>query len=326
MGANRRARWTVAVALVATAVVGCSTAPGSESTTPVLLVLDFLPGGIHSGIFAAEGEGFFADEGLEVEIQTPASAADTLRLVLAGRADIGIAPLPDVAGLRADGEDVVVFMALEQVPLGALLSTESIGVTDPSQLEDGTIGVTGAPSDEAITRVILEESGVDPSNADLITIGFDAVPNLLSGSVDAAFGFWSSEAVALELEGEVPVVFRPDEYGAPPYPELVLFATGSTVERRGPMLAEFARALGRGYLLAIDDPDAAVAHLTTAVDGVDAAFARAELDKVAPHLLGPDGGYGEITEDGIADYLAWAAEVGVVEAVPDDLVDPSFLP
>ena len=59
---------------------------------------------------------------------------------------------------------------------------------------------------------------MDPSNADLITIGFDAVPNLLSGSVDAAPRFWSSEAVALELEGEVPVVFRPDEYGAPPYP------------------------------------------------------------------------------------------------------------
>ena len=47
---------------------------------------------------------------------------------------------------------------------------------------------------------------------------------------------------------------------------------------------------------------------------------------MAPHLLGPDGDYGEITEDGIADYLEWAAEVGVLDRVPDDLVDPSFLP
>ena len=31
-------------------------------------------------------------------------------------------------------------MALEQVPLGALLSTEEIGITDPSQLDNATIG------------------------------------------------------------------------------------------------------------------------------------------------------------------------------------------
>ena len=63
--------------------------------------------------------------------------------MLSGRADIGIAPLPDVAR-RADGEDVVVFMALSRSRL-ALLSTEEIGITDPSQLDNATIGVTGAP-------------------------------------------------------------------------------------------------------------------------------------------------------------------------------------
>ena len=80
----------------------------------------------------------------------------------------------------------------------------------------------------------------------------------------------------------------------------------------------------RGYLLAIDDPDAAVTHLTSATEGVDAAFARAELDKVAPHLLGPEERYGEITAEGVAGYLTWAAEVGVLERIPDDLVDSSF--
>ena len=314
----------LAASLLGLAVMACNSSP--DSGDPVVLVLDFLPGGVHAGIYAAEGEEFFAEEALEVEIQTPASAADTLRLVLSGRADIGIAPLPDVAQLRSDGEDVVAFMALEQVPLGALLSTESIGITDPSQLEGGTIGVTGAPSDEAITRVILEGAGADPDSAELITIGFDAVPNLISGSVDAAFGFWSSEAVALELEGERPVIFRPDEYGAPAYPELVVFATGETVANRRSMLERFSRAMGRGYMFAIDDPDAAIAHLTSSAEGVDADFARAEFDKIAPHLLGTDGAYGEITEAGINDYLNWAADVGVLDGVPDDLVDPSLLP
>lgn len=297
-----------------------------DEETDVSLILDFVPGGIHAGIYSAEAEGYFDDANINIDIQPPTSSADTLRLVLAGQSTIGIAPIADVASLRAQGEDIQIFMALEQVPLAALMSTEAIGISDPSELNDSTVGVTGVPSDEAIAEVILESSGVDLDTVEFITIGFDAVGNLIGQTVDAAIGFWSAEAVVLELEGEQPVVFRPDEYGAPPYPELVFFASTDTVENNGSVLAAFSDAVARGYEFALDDQEAAIANLADLAEGIDTEFASAEFDNVEPHFIGPDGGFGEISDDAISDYLDWAVDVGVLESRPEDLITTEFLP
>lgn len=325
-------RWAAALLVLSLVAAACSDGDGGDgggddgTPTDIQLILDFVPGGIHAGIFAAKEEGYFAEEGLNVDIQSPTSSADTLRLVLAGQSTIGIAPIADVASLKADGEDIQVFLALDQVPLAALMSTEAIGITDPSQLEGGTVGVTGVPSDEAIAKVILSDSGVDPASVEFITIGFDAVANLISKSVDAAIGFWSAEAVALELEGESPIIFRPDQYGAPPYPELVFFASGDTIANQPEVLEGFANALARGYDFALENTDQAIEHLAANADGVDVTFATAEFENVRPHFLGPNGRFGEISDEAIADYLEWAAEVGVIGSVPEDLVTTDFVP
>lgn len=297
-----------------------------DEETDVSLILDFVPGGIHAGIYSAEAEGYFDEANINIDIQAPTSSADTLRLVLAGQSTIGIAPIADVASLRAQGEDIQIFMALEQVPLAALMSTEAIGITDPSQLDNSIVGVTGVPSDEAIAKVILESSEVDVATVEFITIGFDAVSNLIGQTVDAAIGFWSAEAVVLELEGEQPVVFRPDEYGAPPYPELVFFASGDTLLNSGDVLSAFADAVARGYEFALADQDAAIQNLADLAEGIDVDFASAEFDNVEPHYLGSNGRFGEISDETISDYLEWAVEVGVLASMPEDLITTDFLP
>lgn len=311
----------VALALVMACGGGDDTSP-----TEVTLILDFVPGGIHAGIYSALAEGYFDDAGLAVDVQPPTSSADTLRLVAAGQGTIGIAPVGDVASLRAEGNPVQILLALEQVPLVSLISTASIGVSDPSELAEATIGVTGVPSDEVIARFILEASGVDSEGVDFVTIGFDAVGNLIGQTVEAAVGFWSAEAVALERQGEKPVVFRPEDHGAPPFPELVFFAADDTVANRGETLDAFAGAVARGYRFALDDPETAVQHLVARADGVDREFAAAEFEAVGPHFLDERGRFGHVDDREFAEYLEWAAEVGIVDSIPDDLLTTRFMP
>src|SRR5215218_7780279 len=55
------------------------------------LVLDFVPGPVHAGIYEAMANGYYADEGIDLEIIEPTSTADTLKLIDAGKADFGIA-------------------------------------------------------------------------------------------------------------------------------------------------------------------------------------------------------------------------------------------
>ena len=83
----------------------------------------------------------------------------------------------------------------------------------------------GAPSDTAVLDSILLGSGARPAAVKRITIGFNAVGDLLAGRVAAATAFWNDEGVTLARRRPGFHVFRVEAYGAPAYPELVLCAS-----------------------------------------------------------------------------------------------------
>ena len=93
---------TIVAALLAGSLglAGCGDSSGSgddPDTREATLVLDFVPGPVHAGIFAAVERGYYAEQGIELEIIEPTSTADTLKLIGAGKAAFGIADGIDVA-------------------------------------------------------------------------------------------------------------------------------------------------------------------------------------------------------------------------------------
>ena len=114
-----------------------------------------------------------------------------------------------------------------------------------------------------------------------MTIGFNAVSSLAAGKVDAATGFWNAEGVALRRQG-VPVrIFKVDDYGAPPYPELILTTSRKTLERDPDLVRAVIAATARGYALAGDDPSRALDDLLAADPALDRADQAAQLRRPA---------------------------------------------
>ena len=89
--------------------------------------------------------------------------------------------------------------------------------------------MTGVPSDTAVLHSMVAGAGGDPAGVKTITIGFNAVADLLAGRVAAATAFWNDEGVTLRAHNPGFHVFRVDHYGAPAYPELVLCATAASL-------------------------------------------------------------------------------------------------
>ena len=54
------------------------------------VVLDWYPNALHAFLYQAEQAGYFAEEGLTVNIQPPAGVNDAMSMVAAGKADIGL--------------------------------------------------------------------------------------------------------------------------------------------------------------------------------------------------------------------------------------------
>ena len=99
------------------------------------------------------------DQGVELEIRKPGPGPDALKLITAGKVDLGVLDIHDLAIAREQGADLVAIGALVDAPLAALIGQP--GLKRPRDLEGRTVGVSGLPSDPAFLRAILEHDGAD---------------------------------------------------------------------------------------------------------------------------------------------------------------------
>ncbi|MEA2279373.1 MAG: putative hydroxymethylpyrimidine transport system substrate-binding protein [Solirubrobacteraceae bacterium] len=304
----------LALCLLALGAAGCSTGSDDQPERPATLVLDFQPNAVHVGIYLALERDYPGANGVRLHVQVPSSSTDSVKLLLSDRAQFAILDIHDLAIAREQGRDIVGVMAIVQRPLAAILAQPA--VKRPRDLEGKRVGVTGLPSDDAVLRSIVRGDGGDPSKVHEVTIGFQAVSALLSRRVDGATAFWNAEGVALSARRPGFHDFKVDDYGAPPYPELVLCVSRETLRDDRSLVADTVSALRRGYEEAIADPESATEALVDATH-VDRAATARELDAVSPAFTEGVTRYGELDPPQLRAWAAWEARFGITKRPPD---------
>jgi putative hydroxymethylpyrimidine transport system substrate-binding protein len=300
--------------LVALAVAGCSQGSEDRPNRSATLVLDFQPNAVHAGIYLALARDYDDAEGVTLRVQAPSSSTDSVKLLLSGRAQFAILDIHDLALAREKGRDVVGVMAIVQRPLAAVMAQPQ--VRRPRDLEGRKAGVTGLPSDDAVLDSIVRGDGGDPAKVRKVTIGFQAVAALLAHRVDAATAFWNAEGVALNAQRPGIRQFKVDDYGAPPYPELVLCVSRETLQDDRATVASTVRALRRGYDEAIADPESAVEALVDSAHVKRDETAR-ELDAVSPAFTEGAARYGALDPVALRAWARWEARFGITKRPPD---------
>ena len=327
----RRALLASAVAVFAlvVAAAGCGSGGSAGSTTRPLtrnatLILDFTPNAVHAGIYSALARHYVRNVGLNLHVVAPTASTDSIKLLETGRVDFAILDIHDLAIARERGQDIVGVMAIVQRPLSAVIAAP--GVSSPRALEGRTVGITGVPSDTAVLRSILTGSGGDPARVKTITIGFNAVADLLTGRVAGATAFWNDEGEAIRSQRPGFHIFRVDDYGAPSYPELVLCATRRTIERSPGLTQRVVGALVHGYDFTLLHPSQSAADLEKQVPGLDPKLVAAQLSGLLLAFQPPDHRVGELDVARLGAWARWEARFGIVSRPPDvtRAFDPSF--
>jgi putative hydroxymethylpyrimidine transport system substrate-binding protein len=282
-----------------------ATMPASSKAT---LVLDFTPNAVHSGIYAARSQGFYADEGVDLAVREPGETSDAPKLLAAGKTDFAILDIHDLGIAREHGLDLVGVMPIVNAPLASVIARGDGPVKRPRDLDGNSVGVTGLPSDEAVVDSEVSADGGDPAGVKRVTIGFNAVASLAAGKVDAATGFWNAEGIALRRNG-VPIrVFKVNEYGAPRYPELILTVSRETLDHRPDLVHEVVAATDLGYEYAVDEEEGAIEDLLEASPGLDPDEQAAELKALAPDLK-PEPFDSHV----LREWAAWDLKHGLLE-------------
>jgi NitT/TauT family transport system substrate-binding protein/putative hydroxymethylpyrimidine transport system substrate-binding protein len=294
---------------VAALAAGCGSG-GDGAERPVTLALDFTPNAVHAPIYAAVREGYDRDHGIRLRIRPPGSAPDALKLLAGGRADVAVLDIHDLGLARERGRDFVGVGALVQRPLAAIIARRD--VRRPRDLEGRRVGVSGLPSDPAVLRAVMEDDGGRVGRVRLVTIGFSAVPSLINRRVQAVPAFWNAEGVVLRRRGVPTREFRVDDYGAPLYPEVVLFTTRRMLERRRQVMEAVVEAVRDGVRDVLRHPQPAVREIARAGNS-DEALVRAQLRAVAPAFRPPL----VLRRRALEGWAEWDARFGILKRKPD---------
>lgn len=97
----------LACVLLLCCVSGCGAKNNDDNNTTgdlkeLDVVLDWYPNALHAFMYVAMEKGYYADEGLKINIRFPSNANDAISLVAAGQADIGLYYQQDVIQARAE--------------------------------------------------------------------------------------------------------------------------------------------------------------------------------------------------------------------------------
>lgn len=306
-----KASWKKIVALLVAAFalsLGVAACGGSDDSSSdsgssgemkdATLVLDFIPGAVHAGIYEAKSKGYYEDNGINLKIIEPTSTADTLKLIDAGKADFGIADGIDMASQIEEGREAKAIMAILQRPPGGLITLEEDGIATPADLAGKTVGVTGVPSDNAILDTIMADAGSNSDEADVVTIGFNGVQSLEAGKVQAFTGFIPADGVQVEADGYKTKSFPLDENGGPSYPGLVAFSTETMIADDPDLMKGFVEATIKGYQDALADPEAALTSLEDQTQGLDPELQKQVFDAYIPYF-GESDTYGQFKKEAL---------------------------
>ena len=154
-----------------------SSASGSSASSDlakISFVLDYTPNTNHTGIYVAKSKGYFADEGLDVEIvQPPEDGADAL--IGAGGAQMGVSYQDVMANSLSSDQPMpyTAVAAIIQHNTSGIMSRAADGITRPKLMENHTYATWDMPVEQATIKDVVEADGGDYSKISLVPYNVD---------------------------------------------------------------------------------------------------------------------------------------------------------
>ncbi|UCD71963.1 MAG: ABC transporter substrate-binding protein [Syntrophobacterales bacterium] len=217
---------------------------GQGTPVKVTLMLDWFPNADHVPIYVARDKGFFRKEDLDVEILVPANPNDPPKLVAVGKVDFGISYQPSVTVARSRELPIKAIGVLVEHPLSTITFLKESGIRTPADLRGKRVGYSTAPTEVILFEAVAQAAGLSKEDYELINIGFNLTPSLLTGKVDAVVGaYWNYEINELALEGIDAGYFAVEKHGVPDYYELVFIANDGTLKTKREVAVRFIKAI-----------------------------------------------------------------------------------
>jgi ABC-type nitrate/sulfonate/bicarbonate transport system substrate-binding protein len=249
------------VSMTTVLFVGCSTkkedAKKEEALEKVTVILDWLPNTNHTGLYVAKDNGYFKEEGLEVEIIQPAEGS-TSTLIAAGKGDFGVSYQEDVTYARTSKDPLPIkaIATIIQHNTSGFAAPVEKNIKAPKDFEGKTYGGWGSPSEEAILKALMEKDKADFSKLKMVDAGSEDFFAVTKKAIDFEWIFYGWTGIEAKLKN-IPIDYidigklNSDlDYYTP-----VIIANENKLKENPEMAKKFLRAVTKGYEFSMEKPE-----------------------------------------------------------------------
>jgi NitT/TauT family transport system substrate-binding protein len=308
----------------ALALTACGSGGGSDEETaasgggetgdltPVKLQLQWLTQAQFSGYYAALDQGYYEDEGLDVEIIPSGGDIVPQDALANGEVDYAVAWVPKVLGSIEQGANITDVAQIFERSATLQVSFADAGIDSVADLEGKAIGSWGYGNEWELFAG-LNQAGV--TDVEIVQQAFD-MNAFLAGDIDAAQAMTYNEyAQLLETEDpETGELYQPDDFSVIDWNEEGTAMLQDAIWADADRLADdadyaqttvaFIKASLKGWVYARDNPQEA-ADIVTAAGSTLGTSHQLWMTNEVNKLIWPSTSVGI----GLVDESAWDATV-----------------
>lgn len=298
------------------------------------MMMDWLPYFSWAPFIAAENEGFFADEGIEVNVIEPPSVADPIKLLVTNKVSFAISYVPALYSARDKGIPVKGIAALQRNLSAQLYWLPDTPIKSVADLKGKTIALTAKLDERAYVKALLASAGLTLKDVTTVNPGWASSRLLIDGKVDATHGVVTNPASVAGLGGPSSLKsFKYRDHGVPNYPWLVITSTDSFLAKNPAATCRFLRAASRGADVAVGRRSKTQA-LAVEINKMNPSYSTKTLVHHA-RLMAPDfhddqGRFGTLVIKDWETARAWMIDTGIIhkgsKVTANDVATNDYLP
>ena len=227
-----------------------------------------------AGFYAAKEKGFYAHEGLDVEIRPGSPTETSLKEVLKGNADFGVTG-SELLLARTSGQPVVAMGVIFQHSASGMVTLSDNGIYTPQDFIGRRLEM-GNLTNDAETHAMLQAEGITARQYEQVPSTF-SMQKLLNKDVSAVSVFVTNQPFYLEQQNIPYRLILPRSYGIDFYGD-TLFSHEKVLEEKPELAKAFYRATLRGWRYAFDRPSEVIDIILEKYSDFPFAHSRKHLE------------------------------------------------
>ena len=236
---------------------------GPAEVTDIKLMTDWFLWAATGPFAAAIDSGYFADEGLEIELLSAPDAAAPVKFAARGTVHFALSYFPETLLARETGIPVISVGTTLRVLQSATAYWPDLGINEPADLKGKTIGVTSDLQTQTYFDQLLASAGLTRDDVTVVDPGFASTQMLADRVIDASAAqlVFTDTVRFPALVDDTPSHFVYTDHGVPDYYWMLILTEADFAESNPNTVCRFLRATAKGIDAYLENPDPANAYI-----------------------------------------------------------------